>query len=60
LFHGIVLGVVEETVGGDATMGIVGADPTLPIMGDTFVVGTAAAELTPRLPVSIEPNGIPV
>jgi hypothetical protein len=29
-------------------------------MGDTFVVATAAAELTPRLPVSIEPNGIPV
>jgi hypothetical protein len=53
-----VLGVVDEAVG--AIAGIVGADPTVPTMGDTFIVGTAAAELTPRLPVSIEPNGIPV
>jgi hypothetical protein len=29
-------------------------------MGDTVVVGTAGAELTPRLLISIEPNGIPV
>jgi hypothetical protein len=29
-------------------------------MGNTPVVGTAGAELTPRLPISIEPNGIPV
>ena len=41
-------------------MGIVGADAAVPTTGDTFVVGTAAAELTPRLPISIEPNGIPV
>jgi hypothetical protein len=53
-----VLGVVDETVGGDATVGIVGADPA--VMGDTVVVGTAGAELTPRLLISIEPNGIPV
>jgi hypothetical protein len=29
-------------------------------MGNTPVVGTAGAELTPRLPISIEPKGIPV
>jgi hypothetical protein len=29
-------------------------------VGNTLVVGTAAAELTPRLPISIDPNGIPV
>jgi hypothetical protein len=29
-------------------------------MGNTPVVGTAGAELTPRLLISIEPNGIPV
>jgi hypothetical protein len=49
-------------VGGE-TVGIVGANelgPTVPTMGNTPVVGTAGAELTPRLPISIEPNGIPV
>ena len=29
-------------------------------MGNTPIVGTAGAELTPRLLISIEPNGIPV
>jgi len=29
-------------------------------VGDTVIVGTAAAELTPRLPISKDPNGIPV
>jgi hypothetical protein len=29
-------------------------------VGNTLVVGTAAAELTPRLPISMDPNGIPV
>jgi hypothetical protein len=55
-----VLGVVDETVGGDATVGAVGTDPMVPTMGDTVVVGTAGAELTPRLLISIEPNGISV
>ena len=44
-------------------MGIVGANelgPTVPTIGNTPVVGTAGAELTPRLPISIEPKGIPV
>jgi hypothetical protein len=59
---GIVL-AVDEAVGGDETAGTVGANgvgPTKPTIGDTLVVGTAAAELTPRLPTSIDPNGIPV
>ena len=46
----------DEAVAGDETVGIVGTDgaelPTLPVMGDTFVVGTAAVGLTPRLPTS--------
>ena len=49
-------------VAGD-TVGIVGGNelgPTVPTTGNTPVVGTAGAELTPRLPISIEPNGIPV
>jgi hypothetical protein len=57
------LGVVIET-SGDETVGIVGIDgtklPTLPVMGNTPIIGTAAAELTPRLLISVEPNGIPV
>jgi hypothetical protein len=34
--------------------------PMLPAVGNTLIVGTAAAELTPRLPISVEPKGIPV
>ena len=41
-------------------LGIVGTDPTANTGGDTLIIGTAAAELTPRLPISIDPNGIPV
>jgi len=33
---------------------------TLPVVGNTPTVGTAAAELTPRLPISLDPSGIPV
>src|SRR4029077_5953214 len=57
-----VLHVAVLVVGGE-TVGIVGASelgPTVPEMGNTPVVGTAGAELTPRLLISIEPNGIPV
>src|SRR5712672_626847 len=49
-------------VGGE-TAGVVGANalgPAAPTMGNTPVVGTAGAELTPRLLISIEPKGIPV
>jgi hypothetical protein len=41
-------------------VGIVGVSPTVPTVGDTVIVGTAAAELTPRLPISVDPNGSPV
>jgi hypothetical protein len=41
-------------------VGIVGTGPTVPRVGDTLIVGTAAAELIPRLPISIDPNGSPV
>src|SRR5258705_12219517 len=43
-------------------VGIVGSNelgPTVPTTGNTPVVGTAGAELTPRLLISLEPNGIP-
>lgn len=42
------------------TVGTTTADPTEPTMGDTLSVGTAAAELTPRFPISLDPSGIPV
>jgi hypothetical protein len=59
---GTVLVVVDEIEGGDVTAGIVGTAevPTSPGMGNTPIVGSAAAELTPRLPISVDPNGIPV
>jgi hypothetical protein len=41
-------------------VGIVGSGPTVPTTGDTVSVGTAGVPLTPRLPTSVEPNGIPV
>jgi hypothetical protein len=44
-------------------VGIVGSTtpgPTVPTTGDTVGVGTAGVLLTPRLPISVEPNGIPV
>ena len=41
--------------------GIVGGDvATVPGVRVTGIVGTGTAELTPRLPISIEPSGIPV
>ena len=51
--------VVDDAVAGDATGGIVGIGELGPTVGDTPVVGTNGAELTPRLLISIEPNGIP-
>jgi hypothetical protein len=55
---GLVVG--DETVSGDVTVGIVGTNGVIPTVGNTLIVGTAAAALTPRLPISIDPNGIPV
>jgi hypothetical protein len=51
-------------VDGGETAGIVGTDgaelPTPAAVGDTLVVGTADGGLTPRLPISYDPNGTPV
>jgi hypothetical protein len=51
-------------VDGGETAGIVGTDgaelPRLAVVGDTLVVGTADGGLTPRLPISEDPNGTPV
>jgi hypothetical protein len=55
-----VLVVIDEAVGADAAVGIVGAGATVLTVGETLGVGTAGAALTPRLPTSIDPNGIPV
>ena len=55
--HVAVLVVAGEIVG---IVGTVELGPTVPTIGNTPVVGTAGAELTPRLLISIEPNGIPV
>jgi hypothetical protein len=54
---GLVDGVVGKTVGivGTSELG-----PTVPTTGNTFGTGTAGVELTPRLPISKDPNGIPV
>jgi hypothetical protein len=60
---GTVLPVVMvEGAAGAATIGIVGAAeiPNELAVGSTLIVGTAAAELTPRLPISVDPIGIPV
>jgi hypothetical protein len=37
----------------------VAAGTTAPVMGDTLGVGMICAALTPRLPISKDPNGIP-
>jgi hypothetical protein len=58
--HGKRLVVGDEAVGANVTVGSVGAGATVPTVGATPIVGTAAAELTPRLPISVDPNGIPV
>jgi hypothetical protein len=60
VWHGKGFVAVDETVGGVVTVGIVGTGPTVATGGDTLTTGTAAAELTPRLPISVDPNGIPV
>ena len=58
--HGTVLVVVDKIAGGEAMLGTVGTGPPVNTGGDTLIVGTAAAELTPRLPISVDPSGIPV
>jgi hypothetical protein len=61
--HTEVLVVADEAADGDVIVGMIGAvavGPTKPTLGVTLRVGTAAAELTPRLPISVDPIGIPV
>jgi hypothetical protein len=56
--------IVDEVVDGDVTVGTGGTTgagfPAIPIVGAMVIVGTAGAELTPRLLISVEPNGSPV
>jgi hypothetical protein len=62
--HGNGFVEVGETADGaasvDGMIGNDGVDPNVLTVGDTVIVGTAAAELTPRLPISNDPSGIPV
>ena len=51
----VVFGAGSVTAG---TVGIVGA--MVLMVGVTVMIGAAAAELTPRLPISVEPIGMPV
>jgi hypothetical protein len=53
---GTVLPVVDETVGIVGSVEI----PTELVVGNTLMLGTATAGLTPRLPISLDPSGIPV
>jgi hypothetical protein len=61
--HTEVLVVADEAAAGDVIVGMIGTTavgPTKPTLGNTLSVGTAAAELTPRFPISVDPIGIPV
>lgn len=55
-----MLVVVDEPAGGDVTVGMIGMTGVAPTRGGTVIVGTVAAELTPRLPISVDPSGSPV
>jgi hypothetical protein len=56
----VVVVLPVETGGGDVTTGIVGnVGAAALIIGMTSGVGTAAAELMPRFPISTEPRGTP-
>jgi len=44
----------------EGSIGIDEPSPRVLAVGDTVCSGTAGAELTPRLPISKDPNGIPV
>ena len=52
--------VVDETAEGDVTVGMTGTIGDGATMGDPITIGTGAAELTPRLPISMDPSGMPV
>jgi hypothetical protein len=52
----VVDAVVGKTVG---IVGTIGLGPSALTVGNTLGTGTAGVELTPRLPISKDPNGIP-
>jgi hypothetical protein len=54
----VAAGTVVVFGAGSVTAGAVGNVEAM--VGVTVMVGTAAAELTPRLPISVEPIGMPV
>jgi hypothetical protein len=60
----LVLVVAVVAVDGEVIVGTGGTTgaglPAIPTAGATVIVGTAGAELTPRLLISVEPNGSPV
>lgn len=50
-----------DAVEGAVTVGTAGAvNATLPVTSGTAGVGTSAAELTPRFPISVESRGMPI
>jgi hypothetical protein len=55
----LIPGAADEVDAGTESVGIIDV-PTGPVVGNTLIVGTATAGLTPRLPISVEPNGTPV
>jgi hypothetical protein len=58
--HGKTFVVADEAADGNVTVGMVGMTGVVPTIGGTLMVGTAAAELTPRLLILVDPNGSPV
>jgi hypothetical protein len=54
----LIHGTVDEVDGEETTAGIAEV-PTELVVGNTLIVGTATAGLTPRLPISVDPSGIP-
>ena len=54
----VAAGTVVVFGAGNVTAGTVGIVEAM--VGVTVMIGTAAAELTPRLPISVEPIGMPV
>jgi hypothetical protein len=57
---GVVVVAIDDAAGGDVTKGVAGIVGAIArAVGATPIVGTAAAELTPRLLISVESRGMP-
>jgi len=53
--------IEADAADGAVTVGMAGTvGATLPVTSGAAGVGISAAELTPRLPISVEPSGMPV